>query len=87
MSNSQANDKLSSDKLLETLSISDANYSITEDAELLEKIDINSMQLRQPPNSIIDLDGLFDSTINIIDTYYVCVGCGHIYWVKTYWLF
>jgi uncharacterized protein with PIN domain len=63
------------------------DYDICKDAELNEKVDVNSMTLRSNPNVRIKLENIFDSTIEIVDTYFVCDGCGHIYWVTFIFLY
>jgi uncharacterized protein with PIN domain len=57
------------------------DYDIGKDVELSEKVDLSSLTLKSNPNVRIKLENIFDSTIEIVDTYFVCDGCGHIYWV------
>lgn len=52
------------------------------DDELAEKVDVNTMCLRSQLAPKINIQGLFDSTIDVIDMYYICAGCGHMYWVS-----
>ena len=52
------------------------------DEELGEKIDVSTMRLRTDLAPKLNIQGLFDSTIDIIDMYYICAGCGHMYWVS-----
>jgi hypothetical protein len=43
-------------------------------------VDEETMCLKDFPNTLIHIENLFDTTIDCIDKYYVCNGCGHIYW-------
>lgn len=52
------------------------------DEEISEKIDVSTLRLRTELAPKINIQGLFDSTIDIIDMYYICAGCGHMYWVS-----
>jgi hypothetical protein len=51
------------------------------DANLENKIDLETFRLRASPNVLIQFDDIFDSTINAVDEFFICEGCGHIYWV------
>lgn len=54
------------------------------DEDISEKIDVSTMCLRTELAPKINIQGLFDSTIDIIDMYYICAGCGHMYWVSCF---
>ena len=56
-------------------------YDLAQDSDLLEKVDIETMCLNFFGQVRIKLDTLFDSTIEIVDDYFICNGCGSIYWV------
>ena len=67
---------------LSTLNIQDYDY--TKDEDLKNKVDLNTLCLMKRPNVKIELEALFESTIQIMELYFICDGCGHIYWVKEY---
>ena len=54
---------------------------LSTDDDLAAKIDPNTMRLRTEQAPKLNILGLFESTIDIIDVYYICAGCGHMYWV------
>jgi len=54
------------------------------DEDLLAKIDMNTYYLRGYPEVRVQFESIFATTIQIVDIYYICNGCGHIYWVCTY---
>lgn len=56
--------------------------AINGDHELVKKVDLETLRLRTELAPKINLQCLFESTIEIIDMYYICAGCGHIYWVS-----
>lgn len=58
-------------------------YDIFKDEDLLSKVDLNKFCLLKQPSPRIELESLFESTIKIIDMYWICDGCGHIYWVNS----
>jgi len=57
------------------------DYDLKADTDLLQKVNIENMCLTQFENVKIRVDTLFDSTLEEIDFYFVCNGCGNIYWV------
>jgi hypothetical protein len=58
------------------------DYDLKMDEDLLQKVDVENMCLVQYNSVKIRLDTLFDSTLEIVDSYFVCNGCGNIYWVN-----
>ena len=38
------------------------------------------MFLKDHPETLVHIENLFDTTIDCISQYYICNGCGHIYW-------
>ncbi len=56
-------------------------YSLNGDEDLKIKIDMNTYHLRGYPEVRVQFESIFATTIQIVDTYYICNGCGHIYWV------
>ena len=50
------------------------NYDLSQDEDLLEKIDITKYCLRQYPDVRIQFESIFDNTIQVVDTYYICNG-------------
>ena len=59
------------------------DYEIKSDSRLNEMVDLNTFCLKKNPNVRIQLEKLFDSTMEVIDEYFICDGCGHMYWVAT----
>ena len=57
-------------------------YELKEDNDLMGKVNIDTMCLVQNSGVKVRLENLFDSTLEIIDEYFICNGCGNIYWVK-----
>jgi hypothetical protein len=57
------------------------NYDLKADKDLLQKVNIENMCLTQSNGVKLKIETLFDSTIEIIDSYFVCNGCGNVYWV------
>jgi hypothetical protein len=69
----------------ELFSLNDIDgYDLTKDKDLMSKVNISTMCLNTTQAPKINLSGLFKSTIGIIDLYYICGGCGHVYWVGDY---
>jgi hypothetical protein len=58
------------------------DYDLSNDENVSEKIDIDTCTLRDKPSVRIVLENLFEGTLNSVDMYYVCLGCGHVYWVR-----
>ena len=56
-------------------------YDLLQDSDLLDKVNIETMCLNYFGKVRIKLDSLFDSTLEIVDEYFICDGCGSIYWV------
>ena len=50
-------------------------------SDLSEKVDLESMCLRSHVKVRIKFENVFDTTIEAVDTYMICNGCGHVYWV------
>jgi len=60
-------------------------YDVKKDEDLHRKLDVETFYLKQRSNVRIQIENVFDSTIDIIDLYYICDGCGHIYWEGPHW--
>ncbi len=56
-------------------------YDLSKDESLAEKIDIETCTLKSSPAVRIVFQNLFEGTLNSVEMYYVCMGCGHLYWV------
>ncbi len=41
---------------------------------------MNTFSLIEYPNVKVNFDNLFSSTLDSVESYYICIGCGHIYW-------
>ena len=59
----------------------EVDYCYLNDEELRMKVDIQNLCLLTPTRPSIDLSKLFESTIKVMDTFFLCDGCAHIYWV------
>jgi hypothetical protein len=45
-------------------------------------VDLNTFCFHAYPSVRVMFENLFESTLDSVDSYYVCVGCGHVYWVN-----
>lgn len=61
------------------------SYELSTDKDLMDKIDTETYHLRKWPEVRVQLESIFDTTLQVVDTYYVCNGCGHIYWEGPHW--
>ena len=57
-------------------------YQLDKDEDLVKKICFKTYCLHQYPDVRVQLESIFDTTLLVVDIYYVCNGCGHIYWVS-----
>ena len=65
-------------------------FKFKNDIEKLNEIDvkkigdfhvnIETLGLKDFPETIVHIENLFDTTIDVVDRYYICNGCGHMYW-------
>ncbi|CAF0779065.1 unnamed protein product [Brachionus calyciflorus] len=69
----------------EKVDLDSSDYDYQTDEDLLKKVDLEKMCLKNTYNPKIELSGLFESTIKIMDTYFICDGCGQIYWEGPHW--
>lgn len=63
----------------------DKDYELSEDIELKDKINHESYYLVKHPEVRVQFESIFDTTIETVDSYYICNGCGHIYWEGPHW--
>ena len=72
----------STDKKPRVVAKPNKEYSLKDDQDLAQKINVDNFTLKSNPSVPIQLEYLFDTTIEVVDLYFVCEGCGHIYWVN-----
>ncbi len=58
---------------------------MSKDEDLAAKIDIQTLHLKESPGIKIEFEYIFEGTIRTVNTYYVCNGCGHVYWEGPHW--
>ena len=56
-------------------------YDISNDVNLIAKIDVQTLHLKEFPQVCINFEQIFEGTLRCVDLYYVCNGCGQVYWV------
>jgi uncharacterized protein with PIN domain len=59
-----------------------SDYDLTKDENLINKINVNTLQLKDNPNVKVNLNEIFGSKIDKNEIYFICNGCGHVYWVN-----
>ncbi len=59
---------------LSSINKDNKEYCMNEDEDLLEKINLKNFHLKQYPNVRVQLESIFDTTIEIVDIYYICNG-------------
>lgn len=57
------------------------DYDLKSDQDLLNKIDVFTYRLVKSPSVRVQFESIFDTTLEAVSLYYICEGCGHIYWV------
>lgn len=51
-----------------------------KNCDSIDEINLETLHLKKYPNTRILIENLFDSTLEVIPCYYICNGCGHMYW-------
>ena len=63
----------------------DHSYVLDEDSDLNNKVNYESYYLVNYPQVRVKFESIFDTTIETVDSFYICNGCGHIYWEGPHW--